>query len=263
VQIKAADNTEMNDNMTYMFNNKVVLVTGAGRRIGAAITRELHARGASVLAHYRSAEQEAQALVAELNALRADSAAVLQADLQDLAALEGLAEKAAARWGRLDGLVNNASSFYPTALGEIGEVQWADLTGSNLKAPLFLSQALAPHLKASGGSIVNIVDIHAQRSLKNHTLYTAAKAGLASLTRGLARDLAPDVRVNGVAPGTILWPEHDVPTGAEAARRLAGIPLGRIGEPEDIAHTVRFLMSAEAVYITGQILAVDGGASLV
>ena len=259
----AADNTEMSDNMAYTLSGKVILVTGAGRRIGAAICRELHASGAAVVVHYRTAAQEAQALVAALNALRADSATCLQADLQDLAALENLANEAASQWGRLDGLVNNASSFYPTKLGEISEQHWADLTGSNLKAPLFLSQAVAPHLQTSGGSIVNIVDIHAQRSLENHALYTAAKAGLASLTRGLARDLAPAVRVNGVAPGTILWPEHDVPMGDAEAQRLAGIPLQRIGQPEDIARSVRFLMSDEAAYITGQILAVDGGASLV
>lgn len=259
----AADNTEMSNNMTYPLSGKVILVTGAGRRIGAAISRELHASGAAVVVHYRSAAQEAQALVATLNAERVDSAVCLQADLQDIAALENLAHEAASQWSRLDGLVNNASSFYPTPLGEISEQHWEDLTSSNLKAPLFLSQAAAPYLLKNGGSIVNIVDIHAQRSLANHALYTAAKAGLASLTRGLARDMAPTVRVNGVAPGTILWPEHDVPEGDVAARRLAGIPLQRIGQPEDIARSVRFLLSDEAAYITGQVLAVDGGASLV
>lgn len=244
-------------------NGQVVLVTGAARRLGAAIARELHASGAHVLIHYRSSEEEAEALAGMLNSGRADTAACLQADLLDTGAVASLAERAVAVWGRLDGLVNSASSFYPTPIGEIDETAWVDLVGSNFKAPLFLSQAVAAHLAGSGGSIVNMIDIHASRTLANHSLYTAAKAALASLTRSLARDLAPHVRVNGVAPGTILWPEHDVPDADKAARLAARIPLQRIGCAEDIARTVRFLMSGEAAYITGQILAVDGGASLV
>ncbi|MDX1497216.1 MAG: SDR family oxidoreductase, partial [Salinisphaeraceae bacterium] len=192
-----------------------------------------------------------------------DSAACLQADLLDTAAVQALIPAAVATWGRLDGLVNSASSFYPTAVGEIDESAWLDLVGSNFKAPLFLSQAAAEPLRAAKGSIVNLIDIHAQRSLARHSLYTAAKAALASLTKGLARDLAPQVRVNGVAPGTILWPEHDVPDADKAAEIEKKIPLQRIGDPTDIARAVRFLMSEEAGYITGQILAVDGGASLV
>ncbi len=244
-------------------DGKVVLITGAGRRIGAAIARELHACGARVLIHYRDSGDLAEALATACNALRADSAACLQADLLDTASLEKLAQASGAQWGHLDGLVNNASSFYPTALGAISEADWLDLTGSNLKAPLFLSQAVAPMLRDSGGAIVNLVDIHAHRSLANHALYTAAKAGLVSLTRGLARDLAPQVRVNGIAPGTILWPEHDVPDAARERKLLERIPLGRTGEATEIAQAVRFLLSGEASYITGQILAVDGGASLV
>ena len=244
-------------------NGQVVLVTGAARRIGAATVRELHWAGAQVLIHYRSAEAEAQQLADALNTQRADSAACLQADLLDTAAVQALIPAAVATWGRLDGLVNSASSFYPTAVGEIDESAWLDLVGSNFKAPLFLSQAAAEPLRAAKGSIVNLIDIHAQRSLARHSLYTAAKAALASLTKGLARDLAPQVRVNGVAPGTILWPEHDVPDAEKAAEIEKKIPLQRIGDPTDIARAVRFLMSEEAGYITGQILAVDGGASLV
>ena len=257
--MKLADNTQMNSAM----DDKVVLITGAARRIGAAIARELHACGARVLIHYQSSQQEAEALMAELNGQREDSAACLQADLRDVDSLATLAQKVGERWGRLDGLVNNASSFYPTPLGEISEQDWFDLTGSNLKAPLFLSQSLAPMLRESAGAIVNIVDIHAQRSLANHALYVAAKAGLASLTKGLARDLAPAVRVNAVAPGTILWPAHDVPDAQRQQALLARIPLARCGEAREIAQVVRFLLSAEASYVTGQILAVDGGASLI
>ncbi|MGB1580903.1 MAG: pteridine reductase [Nevskiales bacterium] len=244
-------------------DKQCVLITGAGRRIGAAIAQELHKQGARVLIHYRHAEADAHELATMLNAQRAGSAACLQADLLDTGAAAELVLAAAAQWGRLDGLVNSASSFYPTPLGEIDENAWVDLVGSNFKAPLFLSQAAAKAMQTAGGSIVNIIDIHVQRSLPGHAVYTAAKAALASLTKSLARDLAPAIRVNGVAPGTILWPEHDVPDAQRAEALQARIPMRRIGEPADIARAVRFLMSAEAAYITGQILAVDGGASLV
>lgn len=249
--------------MNASVNERVILITGAGRRIGAAIAHALHADGARLLLHYRGSREEAQALANVFNGQRPDSAVCLQADLQDSAVVRDLAQQALNQWGRLDGLVNNASSFYPTPVGEIDEAAWDDLVGSNFKAPLFLSQACAPALAAAGGAIVNMVDIHAQRTLAQHSVYTAAKSALASLTRSLARDLAPQVRVNGIAPGTILWPEHDAPDAERAAQLEARIPLQRTGNPEDIAAGVRFLMSGDAAYVTGQILAIDGGASLV
>lgn len=244
-------------------DGKVVLVTGAARRIGSEIARELHARGAQLLIHSRRSVEEAEELTAELNAVREDSAHHLQADLLDASALTGLARAAVNKWGQLDGLVNNASSFHPTPIGEISEDDWLDLAGSNFKAPLFLTQSLVPALRETHGAVVNIVDVHAQRSLAQHCLYTAAKAALASLTRGLARDLAPQIRVNGVAPGVILWPENNLPAEQAEQALVKRLPLQRQGEPADIARAVRFLLSEEARYITGQILAVDGGASLI
>jgi pteridine reductase len=238
----------------------VVLVTGGARRVGAEIVRCLHAAGAQVAVHYRHSRGEAEALVAALEGLRPGSAVALQADLLDTAALPRLVDAAVARFGRLDGLVNNASSFFPTALGEIDETAWTDLVGSNLKAPLFLAQAAAPHLSASGGAIVNIVDIHAERPLKGYALYCAAKAGLLGLTRALALELAPQVRVNGVAPGAIEWPDDGQFPPPERERIVAHTLLGRVGAPSDIARTVRFLLF-DASYVTGQILSVDGGRS--
>lgn len=238
----------------------VVLVTGGARRVGAEIVRCLHAAGAQVAVHYRHSSGEAEALVAALEGLRPGSAVALQADLLDTAALPRLVDAAVARFGRLDGLVNNASSFFPTALGEIDETAWTDLIGSNLKAPLFLAQAAAPHLSASGGAIVNIVDIHAERPLKGYALYCAAKAGLLGLTRALALELAPQVRVNGVAPGAIEWPDDGQFPPPERERIVAHTLLGRVGAPSDIARTVRFLLF-DAPYVTGQILSVDGGRS--
>ncbi len=241
-------------------SGKVVLLTGAARRVGAETARTLHRAGASVVLHYRSAVFEAHALVDELETGRPGSALALQADLLDVAALPALVEQSVARFGRLDALINNASSFYPTPVGSITETHWIDLMGSNLKAPLFLTQAAAPFLKASQGAVVNIIDIHAERPLKNYPLYCAAKAGLLGLTKALALELAPEVRVNGISPGPILWPEDDSFSPEARAAVLSRTPLGREGEPADIARTVLFLL-AGAPYITGQILAVDGGRS--
>jgi pteridine reductase len=238
----------------------VVLVTGAARRVGAEIARHLHAKGARVALHCRHSRAEADALADALNALRPGSAAVFVADLLETAALQGLVEAVVQRFGRLDGLVNNASSFFPTALGEINEAAWADLIGSNLKAPLFLAQSAVPYLRNHGGGIVNIVDIHAERPLKGYPLYCAAKAGLQGLTRALALELAPHIRVNGVAPGAIEWPEDGQFEQTEREAIVAHTLLGRVGSPADIARTVGFLLF-DAPYITGQIIAVDGGRS--
>ncbi|HXF67378.1 MAG TPA: pteridine reductase [Burkholderiales bacterium] len=248
--------------MAQALQGRTVLVTGGARRIGAAICRRLHAAGANVLIHYRSSALEARALQEELNARRANSAAPAQADLLKTGAAAQLVRAALERFGRLDALVNNASSFYPTAIGEITEQAWEDVVGTNLKAPLFLAQAAAAELRKNHGSIVNIVDIHAALPMKNHAVYTAAKGGLAALTRALARDLGPEVRVNGVAPGTILWPENETWRDEVARQRIISqTVLKRIGEPEDIAEAVEFLI-AGAPYVTGQILAVDGGRSV-
>lgn len=237
---------------------KVVLVTGAARRVGEAIARRLHGAGATVALHYRHAVAEAQALAAEFEALRPGSAACLQADLLDTASLPGLVEGVLERFGRLDGLVNNASSFFPTPLGEITEASWDDLVGSNFKAPLFLSQAVAPHLRQRQGVIVNITDVHAERPLAGYALYSAAKGALLTLTRALAQELGPEVRVNAVAPGAILWPEDGQLAGPERQAIVDHSLLKREGSPEDIARAVRFLL-AEAPYVTGQVINVDGG----
>ncbi|MDH3692774.1 MAG: pteridine reductase [Gammaproteobacteria bacterium] len=241
-------------------NNKVALITGAARRIGAAIATRLHQSGADVAIHYRGSADEAAALADKLNAQRPDSASIFAADLTDLEALRELVDGVHDWHKRLDILVNNASSFYPTPIGEITEDHWDDLLGSNLKAPLFLSQAAAPSLRATNGVIINIVDIHAQRPLRNHAVYGAAKAGLAMLTRSLAKDLAPAVRVNGVAPGAILWPENDMSNETKNVI-LGQIPLQRAGDPGDIADCVLYL-ARDADYVTGQIIAVDGGRSI-
>ncbi len=240
----------------------VVLVTGAARRVGAEIARTLHARGARVAIHYRNSAAAAWSLAAELNASRADSADGFAADLLDLDTLPRLVAAVTARFGRLDALVNNASSFYPTPLGGIDAAAWDDLAGSNLRAPLFLAQAAAPTLRAARGCIVNITDIHAERPLKGFPLYSAAKGGLLNLTRALAVELAPEVRVNAVAPGAIQWPENDSDFPPDEQQRiLASTPLGRVGTPADIARTVNFLVF-DAPYITGQVINVDGGRSV-
>ena len=239
---------------------KVALVTGAARRIGAAICRCLHQNGANVAVHYRGSAAAADALCNDLNALRADSAQSVQADLAATGTLPALIETVTTWHGRLDILINNASSFYPTPLGEVTEVIWDDLVGSNLKAPLFLSQAALVELKKSHGVIINIVDIHSQRPLRNHAVYGSSKAGLAMLTRSLAKDLAPEIRVNGVSPGAILWPEAGL-TDQTKATILRQIPLRRAGDAEDIAGCVLYL-ARDASYVTGQIIAVDGGRSI-
>jgi pteridine reductase len=236
------------------------LVTGAGKRIGAAIAGTLHEAGANVAIHYFRSAEPAERLAAELDAKRSGSAIAVAADLKNTASLPGLIEHVVAHSGRLDILVNNASTFYPTPLGSITEDDWHDLIDSNLKAPLFLCQSALPHLKQTRGVIVNIVDIHAQRPLRNHPVYGAAKAGLAMLTRSLAKDLGPDIRVNGVAPGAILWPESGVPEKIQQSI-IREISLRRAGEPEDVATTVLFLVR-DAPYITGQVIAVDGGRSV-
>lgn len=242
----------------------MILITGAARRVGAEIARTLHAAGARLVLHYRNSAAEAEALTAELNATRPDSVLCASADLCDVADIPRLVAIAVERCGRLDALVNNASSFYATPIGSITEAAWQDLIGSNLKGPLFLAQAAAPHLRKTRGAIVNITDIHAELPLKNYPLYCAAKAGLLGLTRALALELAPEVRVNAVAPGPIAWPEGPAAADFDMAARSAIISrtlLQHEGSPADIARTVRFLL-LDAPYVTGQVINVDGGRSI-
>jgi len=239
---------------------RVALVTGAAKRLGAAIARGLHAEGASVVIHFHRSGQDAAQICAELNSLRSDSCSTVQADLLHAAGLGAVVAGAAERFGRLDILINNASSFYPTPLGTITESQWDDLIGTNLKAPLFLAQAAAPYLQRQAGLIINMLDIHAHRPLPQHPAYCVAKAGLAMLTRSLARELGPQVRVNGIAPGPVLWPEAGVATALKD-EIVAKTLLKRSGSPEDIVRAVLFF-AKDAPYVTGQILAVDGGRSV-
>lgn len=239
--------------------NPVVIITGAARRVGAEIARTLQGAGACVVLHHRTSAAEAEALATDLNAQREKSALALRHDLRDVAGLAALVDAAVAHFGRLDGLVNNASSFFPTPVGAIDEAMWDDLIGSNLKGPLFLSQAAAPHLAKTGGCIVNITDIHAERPLKNYPLYCAAKAGLLGLTRALALELGPAVRVNAVAPGAIEWPENETDFPPDEQRAIIQHTLlKRVGMPADIARTVKFLVF-DAPYVTGQVINVDGG----
>ena len=236
------------------------LVTGAARRIGAVVASTLHEAGANVVIHYHHSAADAEHLAAELNGRRAGSAFTASADVREVTELERMAKQVLGRTGRLDVLVNNASNFYPTPLGTVTEEHWHDLMGTNLKAPVFLSQAVLPALRAASGVIINIVDVHSQRPLRDHVVYGAAKAGLAMLTRSLAKDLGPHVRVNGVSPGAIMWPEEGMSDQLRAAiiRQTA---LKRSGTPEDIAAAVLFLVR-DAPYVTGQIIAVDGGRSV-
>lgn len=240
---------------------RVVLITGAAQRLGAATARLLHAKGWRVLLHCRHSRERADELATELNTRRVDSCRVLRADLGKDEAVQALAEAALAAWSRLDALVNNASSFYATPLGETTGEHWDELFSSNARAPFFLAQALHPALKKQKGAIVNLLDIHAERPLRGYTVYCMAKAAHTMLTLSLAKELAPEVRVNGVAPGAILWPSSGAPDPETQQEILAGIPLARLGEPEDVARTIAFLLE-DAPYITGQIIAVDGGRSL-
>jgi pteridine reductase len=246
-------------------NSPVILITGGAQRIGAEIARTLHAAGASIAIHYNSSRSAADQLATQLCAVRAGSAAAFQADFLDQAAAGMLIDQVIDHFAQLDGLINNASSFFPTHVGTITSAQWDNLVGSNLRTPLFLAQAAAPHLGETKGCIVNITDIHAERPLKGYPVYCAAKAGLLGLTRSLAVELAPEIRVNAVAPGAILWPtDSEAPTGdfppAQQAAIIAHSLLKRVGAPSDIARTVRFLVF-DAPYITGQVINVDGGRS--
>ena len=238
----------------------VALITGAGKRVGAVIARRLHAAGYDLALHHRKSQAEAAALKAELEQLRADSVQILQADLTQFDRLPELVAKTIGRFGRLDALVNNASAFYPTPIGSVLPSQWDELFASNARAPFFLAQAATPHLRNAQGAIVNLLDIYAERPLKNHTVYCMAKAALAMMTLSLARELAPEVRVNGVAPGAVLWPEAGK-AYADQQALIANTPLQRAGTPEDVADAVRWLLQ-DARYTTGQILRVDGGRTL-
>jgi pteridine reductase len=239
---------------------KNVLITGAAKRIGAACARLLHSEGCNVFLHYRSSAAEAKQLCDELNHLRPGSTKIMQADLLNMAELEAVAREAETAWGGIDVLVNNASSFYPTAMMDVTEQQWDELLGSNLKAPFFLAKALAKTLAGNKGCIINIVDIHAERGLSGYPVYSISKAGLAAMTKVLAKELGPAVRVTGVAPGAILWPDNDLSESAKL-EILQRVALKRSGEPDDIAKAVLFLIK-DADYITGQILTVDGGRTL-
>lgn len=239
-------------------SNPVAIITGGARRIGAEIARHLHSRGLNVLIHYRSSGEQANALATALNADRARSAETVGVDLASEQVGEIIRDRALEIFGRIDLLINNASSFYPTPVHQTTHEQWEDLMVSNLQGPFMISKACAPILSEHRGAIVNLVDIHAMVPLKEHVPYVSAKAGLLMQTKALAKDLAPSVRVNGVAPGSILWPEAEINDTAKHEAMLAKIPLARQGEPADIAKAVAFL-GLDAPYITGQILAVDGG----
>ncbi len=239
---------------------KAVLVTGAARRVGAAIARALHAAGANVIVHFRSSAEPAAELARELNEMRPDSARLAECDLLEIEQLPGLVNAATAAFGSLDILINNASTFYPTPLGDITEIDWHDLIGTNLKAPLFLSQAAAAPLRISNGLILNIADIHGMRPLGRHPVYSVAKAGLIMLTRSLAREMGPEVRVNAIAPGPVMWPEDGMDSQLKETI-IDKTALKRPGSTDDVARAALFF-ATEAPYVTGQILAVDGGRSV-
>jgi pteridine reductase len=239
---------------------KAVLITGGARRVGATLARTLQAAGANVMIHYRNSATEARALASELNSLRGGSAAIVPANLLDTKHIGEVVEATVKTFGQLDVLINNASTFYPTAIGEITEDHWNDLLGTNLKAPLFLAQAAAPALRLSHGLILNIADIHGMRPLRRYTTYSVAKAGLIMLTKSLARELGPHVRVNAIAPGPVMWPEQRADQALQK-KIIERTQLKRPGSTEDVARAVLFFCTA-APYVTGQILAVDGGRSV-
>jgi pteridine reductase len=243
-------------------NNKTVLITGGAKRVGAAICRELHAHGANLMIHYNTSTADARALQAELNLQRANSVAIIQGDLLNIAIIANLVHETVNQFGQLDVLINNASSYYSTEIGHITEENWHDLVGSNLKAPMFLAQAAASELRKHHGCIVNITDMHIERPKKGYVVYSVAKAGLVTLTKSLAHELSPEVRVNAVAPGPVQWPENN-PQFDEVYRQrvINQTLLKKIGNPQDIAKAVKFLV-ADAPFITGHVLAVDGGRSL-
>lgn len=240
--------------------DKVALITGGAQRVGAMTARLLHAAGANLVLHYRNSRKSALQLQSELNKKRSNSVILIQADLLETIKLKGIISKSIEQWGRLDILINNASSFYPTPMGSVTENDWDDLIGSNMKAPFFLSQEAAPYLEKQQGCIINIVDIHAQRPMEGHSVYNMAKAGLAMLVKTLAFELGPNIRVNGVAPGAIMWPAQEM-DDLTKQRIVSRTYLKRKGSAEDIAKSVLFLVS-NADYITGQVIAVDGGRSL-
>lgn len=248
--------------MTTNLESKVVLITGGAKRVGAAICRELHTHGANLMIHYNTSKQAAKALQAELNLQRPDSVSIIQGDLLNPAIATSLVKETIVRFGKLDVLINNASTYKPTEIGNINEENWHDLVGSNLKAPMFIAQAAAKELKKSHGCIVNITDMHIESPKKGYIVYSVAKAGLVTLTKSLAQELSPEVRVNAVAPGPVLWPENN-PQFDEVYRQrvMSQTLLKRIGDPTDIAKAVKFL-AADAPFITGHILAVDGGRSI-
>ncbi len=241
-----------------MLNNKVALITGSARRIGASIAKMLHANGYNTLIHYNESESEAKQLVDHLNSIRADSAVSIQANLSELTELSTLCEKTINQWGQIDLLVNNASCFYPTAGFKSDD--WDSIMNTNLRAPYYLSQNLSGALKLTSGSIINLVDIYAERPLKDHSIYSMSKAGIAMMTQTLARELAPDIRVNGVSPGAILWPEKENEQTTSKEGIISQTPLARCGTPEDICDAVNYL--ASSTFVTGQIIKVDGGRSL-
>ncbi len=241
-------------------SGKVILVTGGTRRIGACIVRHLHGHGATLVVHYNASSVDANTLSSELNSVRDNSVILLKGNLKDIASINNPLRKIINDCGRLDALVNNASRFYPTRISSVTQEHWYDIMDANLMAPFFLSQAVAPYLKKSNGSIVNITDIYADRPLAGYPVYSASKAGLVSLTKSLASELGPEIRVNAVAPGAVLWPEHDNDE-ISRQRMISRTPLKRAGDPEDIARAVRFLL-VDAGFITGQVINVDGGRTI-
>lgn len=243
----------------HALHDKVALVTGGARRLGAVIARRLHAAGMNLVIHYRSSDNAAHELQESLHAQRNGSVVLVRGDLLDVDKSRGVVNQCVQSFGRLDIIINNASTFYPTPLGAATPEDWEDLMGVNLRAPFFLTQEAAPELRKHGGCVVNMVDIHGYAPLKDHVIYSTAKAGLIALTRALARELAPDVRVNAVAPGAILWPEGDADELAHQ-RIVSNTPLKRVGDPEEIADAVMFLIT-EATFTSGHVLPVDGGRS--